>query len=154
MISNLTVRILLTTDRDALLNFSKERLQKKSGNSMEAEMQSWTAPWRAESLDHYLPTGWCFGAFDNENRLQGYVLAQPFLFFRGKTQTVWVEHLEFDDKAAGPLLIDTVYRWSRDKHMQCVLVENSEDSVHSLEGWPNVQSVREKYLEIKSARYV
>jgi hypothetical protein len=153
MISNLTVRILLPTDRDFVLNFSKERLRKATDNSMEGEMQSWTAPWRIEALDHYLPQGWCFGAFDGD-QLQGYVLAQPFLFFRGRTQTVWIEHVEVADKASRPLLLETIYRWSRDKHMQCLIVEKSEDIANALESWPNIHEVTENYLEIRSARYV
>lgn len=56
--------------------------------------------------------------------MTGYVLTQPFLFYRGLTQTLWVEHLAFDDKSVGEALIEAVCKWARDKHFQTVLISD------------------------------
>ncbi len=56
-------------------------------------------------------------------RLVGYVLAQPFLFLRRQTQTVWIEYVEGESAAIVSELVDTVIRISREKHMQRVLIE-------------------------------
>ncbi|MBX7230579.1 MAG: hypothetical protein K1X29_00705 [Bdellovibrionales bacterium] len=93
---------------------------------MEWEMAKWTAPWRQEALRHYLPLGWSFGAFseDVEGKklsLQGYILAQPLLFFQTQTQTLWVEHVSGSSSYILKSLLETVVRWSRDKHLQRVL---------------------------------
>jgi hypothetical protein len=149
-----SVRILLPQERDAILNSAKERFKARFANPMEAEMQSWSARWRAEALDHYLPQGWCFGAFSPTEENLGFVLAQPFLFYRGLTQTLWVEHLEATTTDVGQRLLDTVYRWSRDKHLQCVLVENSGEIAAILQDWPNVRLLEDRWFEIRSARFV
>ena len=88
---------------------------------MEAEMDSWSASWRQESLDHYIPQGWSFSVRGKEvDSLQGYFLAQPILFFQKQTQTLWVEHLNALSVKAEECLIDVAYRQSREKHLQRV----------------------------------
>ncbi len=150
--SELNTRILLSTDKELLLNFELQRLSSQIEDEMEREMNSWSARWRGEALDHYLPMGWSFGCFKNDS-LEGFVLAQPLVFFRGLTQTLWVEHLAFVSEAAGHSLVDTVYRWARDKHLQCVLLEQTPATGFVLDQWPQSRAAGQPLIEIKSARY-
>lgn len=125
----LELRLLLPADSESVMAFSRKQLETEVHDNMEREMQSWNARWRGEALQHYLALGWSFGCFGSEptqaTQLKGYVLAQPLLFFRGLTQTLWVEYLTFDnaEPEVGHALLDCVHRWARDKHLQCVLAE-------------------------------
>lgn len=135
---SLNLRILQPSDRELVMDYGRRLLAKTQTDPMELEMASWTAPWRAESLDHYLKLGWCFGASSSnaESDLVGYTLAQPFLFFRGQTQSVWVEVIAGDTEEIRKALLETLYRWARDKHMQ-KLVLGSNSGVHpSSVPWP------------------
>ena len=118
----MNVRILLPTDLEAILAFEKQKLTHI--DEMEREMAHWSARWRQESLEHYLPLGWSFGTFDQNDNLTGYALAQPYLFHRGLMQTLWIELLSADGERR-ELLIDTLYRWARDKHLQCIITEEN-----------------------------
>jgi hypothetical protein len=115
--------LLLPAHRDAVLVFARAVAATPGHDEMELEMQSWSARWRPEALDHYLPQGWSFGAFER-GELKGFILTQPYLFHRGLTQTLWVEELLAVDEATEKMLLDTVYAWARDKHFQCVLIED------------------------------
>jgi hypothetical protein len=116
------LQILSSAEQDEVLAFSRARADK---NDPFAE---WTAPWRTESLAPYLKIGWSMSRRDAKTgRLLGYILAQPFLFMRRQTQTVWIEHVEGETPAITAELVDTVVRVSREKHMQRVLMDfNSE----------------------------
>src|SRR5262249_13956823 len=116
------MRILLPEHKEAIMDFAKRRLAAREQDPMEREMKSWSARWRSESLDDYLKLGWSYGAFEGEE-LKGFVLGQPFLFHRGLTQTLWLEHLEAEDDTTANALLDIAARWARDKHFQCVLME-------------------------------
>ena len=79
----------------------------------------WSAPWRRESLHHYLATGWSMASLDPQTgRLRGFALAQPILFFRQQTQTVWLEYLAADDETRAAELFQVMIGIARDKHMQ------------------------------------
>jgi len=117
------IRLLQITDKDQLLQFSRALLAMEVLDPAEREMQSWSAGWRAEALDHYLPQGWSFGAYDEQGSLIGFVLCQPLLFHRTHAQTLWVEHLAALDDGIALELTTTVQRWAKDKHFQCVLGE-------------------------------
>lgn len=118
------------------MSFGRKWLAQSLDDAMELEMASWTAPWRAESLDHYLKLGWCFGAHraNNASDLLGFALAQPVLFFRGHTQSVWVEAIVGETDEARRALLEALYKWARDKHMQ-KLVLHSAITFDSLP-WP------------------
>ena len=62
-------------------------------------------------------------AFRDDN-LQGYVLAQPLLFFNNWTQSLWLEHLSFDFEDIGEELIKICVGWAKTKHFQKVLVNS------------------------------
>jgi hypothetical protein len=111
------LQILSPSERDEILAFARARSDAKD------PFAEWAAPWRSESLDHYLKIGWSMSRRDPKSgRLMGYILAQPFLFFRKQTQTVWVEHVDGETPAIFSELLDTVIRVSREKHMQRVLM--------------------------------
>lgn len=146
------VRVLLPDHKETLQSFSKSALAKKISDPMELEMQSWTAPWRSESLDHYLKQGWSYGLFVND-QLHAYLLAQPFLFYRGLTQTLWIEYIEDGSTEETLALVDTAYRWARDKHFQCLLVEAKAELLKHLQMWKSAQKVDAELIEIRSAKF-
>lgn len=119
------LRVLLPADREAVYDFAKRRLTHAAADPMEAEMQSWNARWRTEALDHYLALGWSYGCYRG-GELRGFLLAQPFIFHRGHTQTLWVEHVEASDAETADRLIDCAVRWAKDKHFQRVLFDERE----------------------------
>lgn len=121
------IQILHQDSFELIQTFERERLKKIISDPMEAEMRSWNAPWREESLRHYLGTGWSVGLWDG-SQLVGYFLAQPLLFYRGLTQVLWVEHVAFSMESDRDILIDTATRYAREKHLQSVFIlqENGE----------------------------
>lgn len=119
------LKILRPEDAEPVLAFARSRLQNAIDDPVELQFAEWSAPWRREALEHYLKSGWSFGA-QRGDQLTGFAMAQPFLFFKGMTQTVWVEHLEADDEHSGQALVETLYRWSRDKHIQKLIFNNAE----------------------------
>lgn len=147
------IRILLPTDADQILNYARRKLGAEIKDPMELEMAAWTARWRAEALAHYLPQGWSFGAFAADQTLTGYLLGQPLLFYRGLTQTLWVEDLGFDDVAVAKALMDVAYRWARDKHLQCVLLESQSDLQFILHEFKNVHRAEAPLVEVRSAKF-
>ena len=111
-------RILSASEAEEVYQFSKVRAP---GSDPFFE---WSAPWRKESLEHYLKLGWSMARREpHTGKLMGYALAQPVLFFRGQTQTVWIEHVEAETPALVADLIDTLVRIAREKHMQRVLMD-------------------------------
>ncbi len=129
---------------DAVFGFEKNRLGSALGE-IQFEMKSWDQPWRKESLDHYSQLGWSFVAVDNDNKVRGYILGQPILFFNNWTQTLWIEHLAYESEDLGQQLIDTIVRWAKTKHLQKVLV-NSDSSSASF--------VQESFPKFKGKNYL
>jgi len=119
-------RIATLEDLDEIQDFEKKKLIETVPDEMEREIQSWQARWRRESLEQYLPLGWCFlsrdphleSGFSKEGLLMGYFIAQPLLFFDGQTQSLWVEHLSFSSLQTRDELCDLACRLSREKHFQ------------------------------------
>ena len=105
---------------DTVWSFEWARLD-QSLSPLHREMESWDQPWRKESLIHYSSLGWSFVAINNDE-IVGYLLGQPILFLNNWTQTLWVEHLTFDEAKVGEQLLDTTIRWARTKHLQKVLM--------------------------------
>lgn len=114
-------KVMTSEDIDDILAFEFARLP---GEGIEKEMQAWHALWRREALEHYAPLGWSF-VMRNDGKLQGYVLAQPLLFFKGWTQTLWVEHISATSDTLATYLFEIIYRWGRDKHFQKVYFHES-----------------------------
>ena len=152
MSESLETRILLIDDADAILAFESGQLAKTMSDPMEREMASWSARYRKEALEHYLPKGWSFGTFLN-GQLVGYILAQPLLFVRGLTQTVWIENISTTHPGLAKTLIEVVHKWARDKHLQCLLMELTSQTEFVLTQWPQSHKVDGGLIELKSARY-
>ncbi|MGE4133950.1 MAG: hypothetical protein AB7F86_20100 [Bdellovibrionales bacterium] len=152
MNANLEVRILLPSDREAILAFAQIQLRELVADQMEREMQSWNARWRPEALDYYLPQGWSFGAF-LQGKMVALALGQPLLFYRGLTQTLWVEELLSSLPEATNVLLDTLYKWAKDKHLQCVLLESRPDREHIIESWPKALLMAGPMIEIRTSRF-
>jgi hypothetical protein len=136
MSESLDLRILQPADKEAVMEFGKRQLAAHVQDPAELQIQSWNARWRPEALDHYLGLGWSFGAYQNAG-LIGFVLGQPLLFFRGLTQTLWLETIEAANPQVHAQLLDCAQRWARDKHLQCALMEGEDG----------------KWKEIKTARF-
>lgn len=120
--------ILQIQDVAAIEQFEKNRLAQSAMDPFEAEMQSWNSRWRKESLEHYLPTGWCFGIWSDESRTQlsGYFLAQPLMFFDGLTQTFWIEYLTGETEEHIQTLIMVATKLAREKHFQKAIFRDDE----------------------------
>lgn len=117
---------------------------------MERELLTWSARFRPEALEFYLPLGWSFGGFDGDKKLVGYFLAQPLLFFGGLTQTLWVEHLAYKTTETGQALLDLVTRLSKEKHLQRVLLAEN----FGLQLSAGHQKIGDAIIEIKTSRFV
>lgn len=126
-------RIATLEDLNEIRDFETKKLHEAVLDPMEREIQSWNSRWRNESLEHYLPSGWCFLARDplvgsdqsTEGQLVAYFLAQPLLFMDGQTQSLWVEHVAFSSLQSRDEICDLAYRLSKEKHFQRVYYPNS-----------------------------
>ncbi|HEX4922640.1 MAG TPA: hypothetical protein VFV50_01090 [Bdellovibrionales bacterium] len=126
----LAYRVLDISELDHVVALEQKLLAGLQIPEHDAMVMAWHAPWRRESLEHYLPKGWCFGAWrktSGSEELAGYFLAQPLIFFRGYTQTLWVEHLAAADENVKLELIELARRYGRDKHLQSVLFADNQD---------------------------
>ena len=111
------------------------------------QLLSWEAPWRKESLEYYFSLGWSFllrssSSSDSspsslsdsslssssskhqpkqKQKLVGYYLAQPLLFYRSRTQSLWVEYMQFKDSSVQKALCQLAIQSAKDKHLQEVL---------------------------------
>lgn len=114
-------RVIKENEIDVVLAFAKEQHEAGNDDPFASELASWSAPWRQESLEHYLKLGWSFGAWEGA-QLVGFSLAQPFLFFQGLTQSLWLEAIVAKSDEVAEHLLEVCYRWSRDKHLQQLVV--------------------------------
>lgn len=136
-------QVLSLPDIDEVFSYATRRLELSEPNEQDRTFKSWSAKWRREALEHYLKLGWSFIARDEQKldaagqpNVVGFFLAQPFLFFQGQTQTLWVEHVEADDAKIETALVDVAVRVAREKHLQRVLFGESEKLSESLKPWP------------------
>jgi len=141
--------ILTPEDKDRITEFERRRMGENP--SLEAQMLSWDARWRPEALDHYLSLGWSFGV-KKEGRLVSYLLAQPFIFFRGLTQTLWVEWLAADSDENAQKVIEVIYRWARDKHFQSITLEESQDFARYFKAAPWAVESAQGFLVLKTSK--
>jgi hypothetical protein len=111
------LRVLRFEDKSSILDFEAQKAA--SNENPLAFMDNWSAPWREESLDHYLGLGWCMGFFEGD-QIQGYVLVQPVLFFRGLTQSLWIESVRGATSEIFSTLFEAIIRVSKEKHLQQV----------------------------------
>ena len=123
------IQILTQTDANSIILFEKQRLELTISDPMEREFQSWKAPWREESLRHYLATGWSIGKWQSDKKeiLEGYFLGQVLLFYQGLTQVLWVEHVSSQDSGVIKFLEETAIRYAKDNHLQAVIFYSEND---------------------------
>jgi hypothetical protein len=129
-------QVLSAPDLEEVYAYAHQRLVASEPNEEDRMFKSWSVKWRKEALEHYLKLGWSFIARDEQTKQTvGYFLAQPFLFFRGQTQTLWVEHVDGDTKAITDELVDVAVRVAREKHLQRVLFADASALADALKPW-------------------
>jgi hypothetical protein len=149
---NHDVRILQLADRDALLQYERAKLSIAPGaDDIEVQMQEWHAPWRTEALEHYLPLGWSFGVVQN-GQIKGYFMGQPQVFTRGLTQTLWIEHIQFDSKAVLQDLVEVAYKLCREKHFQKLILPRAPQLEAHQDLFGKVELVDEALYHLKTAK--
>ncbi|MBC87398.1 MAG: hypothetical protein CL677_09500 [Bdellovibrionaceae bacterium] len=147
------IKVLTESDIEIVHNFAKSNARPEGVSEMEFEMQSWSAPWREESLKHYLPNGWCFGFYDKTtDSLHGFSLAQPFCFFRGLTQTLWLEYFLGDSEEVKELILDTAYRTARSKHLQSLVIYDTTDCKEALASY-KAEALQDHSVLIKTTKF-
>lgn len=122
---SLQMLVAQTTEMDEISDYEQKRLKENFPDENDRIFQSWQAPYRKESLQHYLSTGWCYLA-RKENLLMGYFLAQPLLFFDGQTQSLWIEHVQYSSLQARDELCQLAYKIAQEKRFQRIYFPNSK----------------------------
>ena len=146
-------KVLRLEDAPKIIELERNRPSFLQIEEFDREMQSWHASWRQESLNHYLPLGWSFGLWsDDEKTLEGYFLAQPQLFLRAMTQTLWVERLVAETPKASEELMDLAYRLCREKHFQKILFFLNEDAPLANSVF-QLNQVSDTLMELKTAKF-
>lgn len=131
----LEMKVLRNEDAERILDFEMGRLKESISDPESRNFAAWQAPWRQECLEYYLPLGWSFGVWSQEEGFQGYFLAQPLVYFDGLTQNLWVEHLAAQNEDVAGTLVEIAYRWSRDKHLQRLVFRQGEELNKTLKKW-------------------
>ena len=111
-------------DLDAIYTFAANKLSKLAQDPTAFMFESWTAPWRKESLEHYLKGGWSFIAstqVEGRREISGFFLAQPILFMSRQTQSLWIEMLLGENQKVSEFLVEIAVKTAREKHLQRVL---------------------------------
>lgn len=146
-------KILNLSDVPQIIEFEMRRLESSIPDAADRELYSWSASWRKESLEHYLPLGWSFGIWgEGSGQLEGYFIAQPQIFTRGMTQTLWVERLVSSSPKLSADLVELVYGLCREKHFQKAVF-----FVHADTSFANsvfqLNQVSDSLMELKTAKF-
>ena len=128
----LNFKVLQPEDVSELLDYEADRHKELYPDPEVRMFTAWQSRARQESLEHYCRLGWSFKAQDTENRLQGFMLAQPLLFVSGHTQSLWVEHVSTASLKVRDGLVDLAYRLAREKHLQGVYFPNQQSLLNGL----------------------
>jgi hypothetical protein len=132
---SLDFQVLSLGDLDEVYAFAESQFQKEMREQKKDENETrlllWHVPWRKEALEHYLKSGWSFIARDGGKPV-GFYLAQPFLFFRGQTQTLWIEHIEGLNQAVSDSLLEIATKVAREKHLQRVLTTDGAQGLREI----------------------
>lgn len=129
-------QVLAAGDIEEVFDFAQRRLAERIPDENDRMFASWEAGWRREALEHYLKLGWSFISRDETTKAtRGFFLGQPFLFYRGQTQTLWVEHIEAADEETARMLIEIAVKVGREKHIQRVLFNDYPKWKSFLEVW-------------------
>lgn len=150
MTKQLVYQVLSLNNYDEVFAFAERNLEKAFPDEAERMFASWAVRWRKEALEHYLRLGWSFIVRD-QGQIVGFFLAQPFLFFRGQTQTLWVEHIEALDPEVREGLVDVAARVAREKHLQRVLFADADQYENELKKW-SPSPLNEPIAEVKTTK--
>ncbi len=120
-----TYQIAQTEDLENIYTYAEAQLKTEVPDDMERMIAIWESRFRKEALEHYLKLGWSFVGKNSENKICGFFLGQPLLFFQAQTQTLWIEYILADDLKIKSELVDIAYKLSRDKHFQQVIFPES-----------------------------
>lgn len=149
------IRILQLADRDTILQYERQKLLGVEPDDMERQMLEWHAPWRTEALEHYLPLGWSFSVLSEEvgadgvRGMEGYFLAQPQIFTRGLTQTLWIERIQFNSGEVLSALLEVAYKLCREKHFQQLLVGESPSLKTAMSEASSLNELLSKFEKIE-----
>lgn len=120
--SSVTYRIAQLQDVESAYQYEYCKNFPENTDEIENQIAVWGSFYRKESLEHYFKTGWSFVAVDEQEKVCGFFMAQPLLFFDRQTQTLWVEYMSASNQEILSQLVDIAYRLSREKHFQRVLL--------------------------------
>lgn len=123
-----------------LLDYENSKLKELYPSEIDQSLARWNSRWRAESLEHYLKSGWSFIVRDREipsphselGAIVGYFLGQALLFLDGQTQSLWIEHISYSNLAVRDSLCEFACRLSREKHFQKVYFPKQTSVLNSL----------------------
>ncbi len=141
----MNIHIFLDEHISTVYDYELSRLPEEL-TPVQIQMESWKSSWRRESLEYYSKKGWSFVAFQDD-KLQGYVLTQPLLFFNNWTQSLWLEHLSFNSDEVGRELVKTCVGWAKTKHLQKFLVNSKIEACAWVQShFPSFK--KEDYLQL------
>ena len=164
---SISYRIAQIQDSEVIYQFAEDKLRSDlkqapkdsqslhfEMNEMDFMMKIWESRFRKEALEHYLKLGWSFMAYEQQGEkeiLKGFFLGQPFLFFEGQTQTLWVELIMALDYKIEAELTEIAYKLSRDKHFQKVILPSSVTTLHFDKSLP-FQKWSNDYVWLKTTK--
>lgn len=151
---SLDFQVLSLGDLEEVYNFADSRLKVNISEENECRILSWSVKWRREALEHYLKLGWSFIA-RRAGQIEGFFLAQPLLFFRGQTQSLWIEHIEATDRTVMSTLLEVAIKVAREKHLQRVLYSETpelESVMLAANGGYSSAIISEAIMEVKSTK--
>lgn len=119
-----------------IIALETKKAQEVYPDEIERAIASWSSKSREEALNHYISLGWSFLARDEDsNKIMGYFIAQPLLFFEGQTQSLWVEHIQYCSLQARDELCELAYKLGREKHLQRVYFPNDPGILNSIKSF-------------------
>lgn len=123
---------MILEDVDRIFDFEMKNLEEKNIDEGDRMIASWSSRWRKEQIQHYSQIGWSYVVcFDN--KVVGYFLAQPIMFFEGLTQTLWIDHVSAKSPQIYNELIQLAWKLSRDKNFQRVYLPANVEKDFSVE---------------------
>lgn len=128
---SLILRVIEKSEVENIFEFELKLLAEQGLDEIESRLHVWNSRWRKESLEHYLSLGWSFLAHE-EDKILGYFLAQPLLFFDGQTQSLWVEHIQFQSLHVRDELCQLAHKLGREKHLQRVYFPNQNSVANAV----------------------
>ncbi|MFZ3231768.1 MAG: hypothetical protein WA160_16295 [Pseudobdellovibrio sp.] len=133
---NINYRIAQLEDVDAIYEFEVKLKFSDQDEEFEKMIAVWSSAYRKESLEHYFKLGWSFIATNSDNKIVGFFLGQPLLFFDQQTQTLWIEHISSVNSNITTELIEIAYKLSREKHFQRVLLSENLQNIKLEKSFP------------------